>query len=158
MDQRAKRFFTVPLIVVLSVVVLGSAHSATGADNAAERAALAVMERFLATFNASDVTGLADTLAYPHVRFASGGVRIFENRAAFIEATDMAAFASNFGWKYSTWDDLEIIQSGSDKVHIRVRFSRFDAEDQLIASYDSLYVVVNQAGRWGIRARSSFAP
>ena len=39
-----------------------------------------------------------------------------------------------------------------------LRFSRFDAEDELIASYDSLYIIEPVDGRWGVRARSSFAP
>jgi hypothetical protein len=53
---------------------------------------------------------------------------------------------------------MAVVQSSALKVHIRVRFSRFDANDQLMASYDSLYIIEPVDGRWGVRARSSFAP
>jgi hypothetical protein len=146
------------LIWVLVAGMLGAtAASADEADNA-QSAALKVMNEFMRTFNDSDVEGLSDTLVYPHVRLASGQVRIFPDRQAFIDATDMAAFASSTGWRRSRWDDMEIIQSSDNKVHIRVRFSRFDESDDLLASYDSLYVIEQVDGRWGVRARSSFAP
>ena len=53
---------------------------------------------------------------------------------------------------------MVVLQDSATKVHIQVRFSRFDADDALIATYDSLYVIVLIDGRWGVRARSSFAP
>lgn len=139
--------------------ILAGATVAHGSEAPnAESAALDVMNEFMRTFNDSDVEGVADTLVYPHVRLASGQVRIFEDRDAFVDGMDMAAFASSTGWRRSRWDDMEIIQGSASKVHVRVRFSRFDEHDQVLASYDSLYVVEQVNGRWGIRARSSFAP
>lgn len=124
----------------------------------AEAEALAVMETFLKAFNASDVEAWADTLVFPHLRFASGTVTVYADRAEFVAAMDMAAFAANTGWRRSSWDHMQIVQSSPEKVHVRVRFSRFDAQDELIASYDSLYIIEAADGRWGVRARSSFAP
>jgi len=128
------------------------------AVRAAEARAVEVMDAFLAAFNASDVNAWADTLLFPHVRLASGQVHVYPDRDAFVRAMDMTAFAAQTGWRYSTWDDMAVVQSSPDKVHIRVRFSRFDAEDKLIASFDSLYIIEQADGRWGVRARSSFAP
>jgi hypothetical protein len=124
----------------------------------AESRAIEVMDAFLAAFNASDVDAWADTLLFPHVRLASGQVHVYPDRTAFVKAMDMTAFAEQTGWRYSTWDDMAVVQSSPDKVHIRVRFSRFDAQDTLIASFDSLYIIEQVDGRWGVRARSSFAP
>ena len=133
-----------------------AAESATVA--AAESRALAVMDAFLAAFNARDEAAWADTLTFPHVRMASGTVMVYPDREAFIAAMDLDAFAETTGWRRSTWDDMHIVQSSPDKVHIRVRFSRFDEKDALMASYDSLYIIEPANGRWGVRARSSFAP
>lgn len=143
-------------IVALALGSVASVHASEGTN--AESAALDVMNEFMRTFNDSDVEALAGTLVYPHIRIASGQVRIFADRQAFIDATDMAVFASSTGWRRSRWDDMEIIQMSDSKVHIKVRFSRFDADDDLLASYDSLYVIELVEGRWGVRARSSFAP
>jgi hypothetical protein len=144
--------------LALAVAALLAGSTVVAQEMVPEEAARSVMKDFLAAFNASDVEALADTLVYPHVRFASGTVTTFPDRAAFVKATDMSAFAENVGWKYSTWDSMEVIQASADKVHIRVRFSRFDQRDQLIASYDSLYIIVRDGDHWGVRARSSFAP
>ncbi len=136
-------------------------HSSLAADSStaeAEIRALAVMEAFLEAFNARDEAAWADTLVYPHVRMASGTVVVYQSREEFLAAMDLDAFAANTGWRRSTWDDMAVVQSSAKKVHIRVRFSRFDANDELIASYDSLYIIEPVEGHWGVRARSSFAP
>lgn len=129
-------------------------------------AALGVMDAFMAAFNRRDVSAWADTLVYPHVRLASGTVAVYPDREAFIAAHDLNAFAASSGWSRSAWDDLRVVQSGPDKVHLAVRFTRYDAQDKVLSSYDSLYVVErigpqsDDSGhsRWGIRARSSYAP
>ena len=56
------------------------------------------------------------------------------------------------------WEKREVIHSGPDKVHIDTRFIRYRADGSVLASFDSLYVVTKQDGRWGVVARSSFAP
>jgi len=151
-------------IVHLAVLILGGmclsdqVHAQTSATQAAEAKALAVMDAFLAAFNARDEAAWADTLTFPHVRMASGSVVVYQNPDEFLAAMDLDAFAQTTGWRRSTWDDMTIVQSSPDKVHITVRFSRYDADDALIASFDSLYIIEPSDGRWGVRARSSFAP
>jgi hypothetical protein len=130
----------------------------TTAVKAAEEAAVGVMHAFMNAFNARDTAAWADTLHFPHVRLASGDVHMYRDRAAFLSAMDMDAFAAAFGWDHSTWDDMRIVQSSPEKVHVAVVFSRFDATGGKLASYHSLYVIELIDGRWGVRARSSFAP
>ena len=149
------------LLALAFAVALPSGVAAAPADDAvaeAEVQALAVMEAFLDAFNKRDVAAWADTLVYPHLRMASGTVVVHQNRDEFVAAMDLNAFARNTGWRRSTWDDMAVVQSSPQKVHIRVRFSRFDASNALIASYDSLYIIEPVDGHWGVRARSSFAP
>jgi hypothetical protein len=50
------------------------------------------------------------------------------------------------------------VQSGPDKLHFAVRFTRFREDGSPIASYESFYVVTRVAGHWGVQARSSYAP
>jgi hypothetical protein len=124
----------------------------------AAAAALDVMDRFLAAFNARDVGGWADTLLYPHVRFAGGRVTTYPDRDAFIADNHLDALAAGEGWDHSTWDSREIVQESDSKVHIATVFSRYHADGTRYASYQSLYIVEQVDGKWGIRARSSFAP
>ena len=51
-----------------------------------------------------------------------------------------------------------MIQAGPDKEHFKVQISRFNPAGERYVTYDSLYIVQREGDRWGIRARSSFAP
>jgi hypothetical protein len=62
------------------------------------------------------------------------------------------------GWHRSAWESREVLQSSEDKVHILVRFTRYREDDSVIGTYDSFWIVTKRDGRWGIQARSSFAP
>jgi hypothetical protein len=70
--------------------------------------ALGVTSAFLDTFNACDAAGHAATLAYPHVRLASGTVRIWQDRDEAVPAMErgMAALRERAGWSHSTWDPV----------------------------------------------------
>jgi hypothetical protein len=123
-----------------------------------DAAALAAMERFMSAFNARDIEAWADTLVYPHVRLASGQVKVYPDRASFVADAPFAALTAREGWHHSAWENLEVVQSSPDKVHIAVVFARFHENGERYATYPSLYVVERVGDRWGIRARSSFAP
>ena len=116
------------------------------------------MDDFLAAFNARDAGAVADTLLFPHVRVASGSVQVIPDKASFVAATDMDKFALDNDWDFSEWDSIEVIQAGPDKVHFKVRFSRFNPQGERYVTFDSLYVLQKASSGWGIRARSSFAP
>jgi hypothetical protein len=137
------------------------------ADNASQKAlqtdaavlaARAVMDDFMTHFNARDEARWADTLLFPHIRVASGGVIVSPSKAEFVAATDLDQFALANNWSHSAWDSIEVIQAGPDKVHFKVQFSRFNPAGEKYVTYNSLYVVQRDGDRWGIRARSSFAP
>ena len=145
-------------LLAMSMLVSTAAIAADDALAEAEIQALSVMEDFLTTFNARDEEAWADTLVFPHVRMASGTVVVYPTKEEFVAAMDLDAFAANTTWRRSTWDDMRVIQSSPQKVHVQVTFSRFDENDDLIATFNSLYIIEPVDGRWGVRARSSFAP
>lgn len=134
------------------------ADQALEAKVAAVKAARDVMDAFMSTFNARDEKAWAATFNYPHIRIASGKVRISETAADIEEEMDFAAFAKATGWHHSAWDKVELVEAGADKVHFAVRFTRYKEDGEVLAVYDSLYVVTRMDGHWGVQARSSFAP
>ena len=125
---------------------------------AADAGARQVLDDFLDAFNARDEAAWADSLHFPHVRLASQTVIVYQDRDEFIDAMDMDAFARNLGWSRSTWDAVQVVQTGDDKVHFAVEFSRYNTAGEVFQTFDSLYIVERIDGRWGVRARSSFAP
>ena len=124
-------------------------------------AAIATTDAFLATFNAGDAAGHAATLAYPHVRLASGTVRIWETIEEATEQmrVNMGLIRERLGWDHSTWDHKRLIHEGDGKVHLDVQFTRWRADGSTIGVYPAVYVVVDVPDRgWKIQARSSYAP
>jgi hypothetical protein len=122
--------------------------------------ALAVTDAFLATFNAGDAAGHAGTLAYPHVRLASGTVRTWNDIDEAIPAMEaaMAALRERVGWDHSVWDHRTVIHAGAEKVHLDVQFTRTRADGSVIGVYPAVYVIVRRPTGWLIQCRSSFAP
>lgn len=153
------------MLFVLFLALLPGAQAV--ADNAQQKAqktdaavvaARAVMDDFMTYFNARNESRWADTLLFPHIRVASGGVIVSPSKAEFVAAMDLDQFAVANNWSHSAWDSIEVIQAGPDKVHFKVQFSRFNPAGEKYVTYNSLYVVQRDGERWGIRARSSFAP
>lgn len=129
-------------------------------DDDAVAGAMAVTDRFLATFNALDAPGHAATLAYPHVRLASGTVRIWATEAEAVTAMEagMAALRERTGWSHSTWDHRNVIHAEPAKVHLDMQFTRHRDDGSVVGVYPAIYVVVPHGDEWRIQARSSFAP
>jgi hypothetical protein len=134
------------------------AARAPAAEESPEQAALRTLDAFMAAFNARDVEAWIATLHFPHVRFSSGRVAVFEDAAAFRNNFEFAAFAQRTGWSRSEWTERRIVHAGPDKVHVAVVFTRFRQDGSPLARYESLYVVTRVDGRWGVQARSSYAP
>ena len=131
--------------------------SNTSANDAAVAAAMTVLDDFMAAFNKRDMTAWAETLNYPHVRFASGEVKVWDSLQEFAATPPFAAL-SKLGWDHSAWLSRDVILASAAKVHIATVFQRFDVNNQTIGVYESLYIVTRIDDRWGIQARSSLAP
>ena len=141
---------------LIGMLLNGSIQASEHAEAIA--AAEAVMHKFMETFNARDESAWADTLLFPHVRVASGSVIVSPDKQSFVAGMDFEQFALDNNWDFSQWDSMEVIQAGPTKVHFKVTFSRFNPQGEAYATFASLYVVQQVDGRWGVRARSSFAP
>lgn len=122
-------------------------------------AAISTTDAFLNTFNEGDAHGHAETFAYPHVRLASGRVRVWETIGEAVAAMEQAIPALRaIGWDHSEWDHRRVIQAAEGKVHLDVQFTRYRGDGSVIGVYPAIYVIVQEDGRWLIQCRSSFAP
>src|SRR4030095_9560099 len=128
--------------IALGLLIVAGLH---GADASSEAAARKTMDEFMETFNARDVRAWAMTLNYPHVRFASNQVRIWNTADEF--ARDNADYPKRLApWHHSRWESMTVIQQGPDKVHFAVTFVRYDENNREIGKFPSLYVVTLKDG------------
>jgi hypothetical protein len=108
----------------------------------------------MAALNAGDEPALLATLHFPHYRLAGGGMRVRDQPGSYL-----GEFRARAGedWHHSEWDFRNVIAAGPGKVHADVQFSRYRADNSVIGSFRSLWIVTEPDGRWAVAARSSFA-
>lgn len=120
-------------------------------------AARAALDGFMEGFNARDADAIrARWFHFPHVRFHSGKVTVMATASDYHNLV-WAGTGQSAGWARTAWDYQEVIDAGPEKVHFRVQFTRYRADDSVIGHYRSLYIVVLRDGYWAIQARSSWA-
>ncbi|MCF0072868.1 hypothetical protein LZD49_20475 [Dyadobacter sp. CY261] len=116
----------------------------------------AVLDAYLSTFNAKDLKGWEGTYHFPHYRLASGKMSVLE-KAGLRDSAKVFGPLIKAGWDYSKWDHRNIIQASADKVHVDTKFTRYRKDGSAVGSYESLYVLTREDGRWAVKLRSSFA-
>lgn len=108
----------------------------------------------MTALNAGDEPALLATLHFPHYRLAGGGMRVWDQSGPYL-ADFLARAGAN--WHHSAWDFRRVIAAGPAKVHLDVQFSRCRADNSVIGSFRSLWIITEKDGRWAVAARSSFA-
>ena len=139
----------------LSVSPLPNA-TADRIDPALEAAAMKLLDEYMAAWNSKDVTAWERTFHFPHYRLASGKVSVLE-RPGQQDATRLWQTMAASGWHHSKWDRRRIVHASADKIHVDTKFTRYRADGSRIGSYESLYILTKEDGRWGVKLRSSFA-
>jgi hypothetical protein len=118
-------------------------------------AAMKCLDEFMAAFNARDIEAFEKTFNFPSVRLASNTLAIIDKGYHFPGMFDRGALKE---WDHSGWDRRNVIHAGKDKVHFDTQFTRYRKDGSVISAFDSIYVVTNENGHWGVKARSSYAP
>ncbi|NKB35103.1 MAG: hypothetical protein GKR91_18560 [Pseudomonadales bacterium] len=151
--------FSKALLVSFSLLVLAVPSYAqnSAAIDEAIAGAMGAMDAFMLAFNARDPEAWAASLNYPHVRFASGSVTVWESAEEFAQTLAFERLPDS-GWDHSHWLTREVSLASPNKVHINTLFQRFNADNEIIGTYQSLYIVTRVNGHWGTQARSSLAP
>ena len=143
-------------IFVLVLFFTFNSISAQNEEFAVDKA-MEVLDTFMTEFNARDMNSWSETLNYPHVRFSSGKVMVWDTKEEYASVNIFDRLAST-GWHYSAWVSRVPILVSKNKVHISTVFQRYDKNNQPIGQYQSLYIVTKEEGHWGVKARSSLAP
>jgi hypothetical protein len=117
-------------------------------------AAMAVLDRHLIALNAGDAAGIAATLHFPHYRLAGTRMQVWQTSDTYL--SDFLARAGE-GWHHTKWDFRNVISASRDKVHVDLQFTRFRADDSVLGSFRSIWVITSIGGCWAAQLRSSFA-
>jgi hypothetical protein len=116
----------------------------------------ALLDEYMTAWNRKDLEAWERTFHFPHYRLADGRMRVLDRPGMQDAAKVWAAAGSD--WHHSGWDRRRIVHASSDKVHVDTTFTRYRADGSKIGSFESLYILTKEGGRWGVKLRSSFAP
>lgn len=118
------------------------------------------IEAYFKAFNAYDEEGYKNSQHFPNIRINDrGSVSIVMNASELLPlSTVLAYFKKKEGWHHSALDSMEVIHASPVKVHFNIEFSRYKADGSRYVVHKSLWVVTQKEDRWGILARSSYAP
>lgn len=158
MKKTTLKILTLLCCLWFSPAALLAQTSTANIHDRAVAGAMAALDDFMRTFNAKDMPAWAATLNYPHVRFASGTVTVWQSAEEFARQSTFDNLAA-IGWDHSHWLSREAVLVSAGKVHINTMFQRFNDRNEPIGTYESLYIVTqDDQGKWGTQARSSLAP
>ena len=118
-------------------------------------AALEVMETHISALNERNTLKLSATLHFPHFRLVGPILKVWETADRYFD--DFTARAGE-NWAYTKLASITVISANANKVHLDVQINRFNAQDQLIADFRSIWVITEIGGVWAAQLRSSLAP
>lgn len=147
-------FITVLLALGL-VTIAAQKKAAPRIDPALEAAAMKCLDEYMTSWNSKDVAAWERTFHFPHYRLASGKMTVLERPG--MQNPKLFETMTASGWHHSKWDRRKIIHATTDKIHVDTKFTRFRADGSVLGSYESLYILTKEDGRWGVKLRSSFA-
>lgn len=131
------------------------------AQAALEEKAIQVLDEFMKTFNAEDEDAHLDVHNFPHFRLANEKLKITDRDSHLLGSPFfffLLKVSTGFKWNRSDWDQRTVAHVSENKIHVITRFSRYTKENEKYGTYDSLYILNLQDGKWGVKGRSSFAP
>ena len=124
-----------------------------------EARAIQAYETFISTLNAGDNQAMFEVLHVPHIRISSNGVVIYETKEE-LEREYLGSFSSRAGetWHHTSMDWIQALHSSEDKVHLYLHWTRYDEDNNSLATHPALWIMTRVNGQWGAQCRSSFAP
>ena len=118
---------------------------------------MAVLDDFIRTFNSRDIVAWEATFQFPHYRLASGEMTVLEGPGER-DGSAVFSYLVGTGWARSAWGSREIVHISDSKAHVDTTFIRYREDGSVLSTFESLYILTREDGRWGVKMRSSFAP
>ena len=141
------------LVVLCTLVALPAASQDKHAQIKTE--VMTVLDEFVAAFNKMDMAAWDRTTHFPHYRLARGTMRVLDGPGE--RTVENVKRAIEDDWHHSAWVHRKIIHLSDSKVHVDTRFTRYREDGSTIRTYESLYILTKEDGRWGVKLRSSYA-
>lgn len=119
---------------------------------ARSREALLALDRYLETWNSRIPAVWATSLHYPHVRPGAGPFEVYQDAREYAASVNFEQTLRT-GWHHSEWVSRQVLQVGTDKVHVAGSWRRYTANGTPQVASAITYIVTSVNGHWGILSR-----
>lgn len=147
------------ILWVLILTLAASARAQTAFDRKqVEQEVMSVLDAFLDAFSRQDARAEERTYHFPHYRLANSVMSAWPAAGSDTEAWMNGTYKTlrESGWDRSGWTRRRIIHMSDSKAHVDAEITRYRKDGSPMGSFESLYIVTKEEGRWGIKMRSSF--
>ena len=120
----------------------------------AVRSAHKVMAEHIAALNTHDEAALKATMHFPHIRLSAAEMKLWPTAESYF--SDFKARAGG-AWHHSAFEDIKLLAESETKVHFDAEIIRYNAQNDIISRFRSLWVITCEQGHWAAKMRSSFA-
>ncbi|HSB12451.1 MAG TPA: hypothetical protein VLM38_23385 [Blastocatellia bacterium] len=146
--------------IVILLLIIGLTPAAGYArqkrpDPKIESEIMKVLDDYMAAWNRRDLEAWERTFQFPHYRLASGRMTVLDRPG--MQDPERIRISVGSDWHHSKWDRRRIIHASADKAHVDTQFTRYRADGTKMGTYESLYILTKEHGRWGVKLRSSYA-
>jgi hypothetical protein len=118
-----------------------------------EAAARAAVDAFVQAWNSHDISTLARSVHYPHVRIADRQIEMWNGADEFIAGTEAGRQRT---WYQLRVDQIRAVQVTATGVNLVLSVNRIARDGTVMSKDEGLFLVTLRDGAWKLQARSTF--
>jgi len=126
--------------------------------DAAQQAAIALVDEFFVAFNSADNEALLKVNHVPQIMLSAGLFIDAQDVASPIVTMDFGRMRERENWHSSALGDFTIVNASANQVIVELNFERFDPSGGHYLTGPAVWVLTQREGRWGVEFRSLMPP
>ena len=115
-----------------------------------ETEAIQAVHNYIGGLNTGEEKKIGENLHFPHSRcMKDGTIHQWGSAGEYLDGFKKRLEA--VGWGHTKLNTIETETISDKKTHVKIEFTRFKKNGELIGNYKSLYIIIYEKGYWGIK-------
>ena len=115
-----------------------------------ETEAIQTVHNYIDGLNTGEEKKIGENLHFPHSRcMKDGTIHQWGSAGEYLDGFKQRLEA--VGWGHTKLNTIETETISDKKTHVKIEFTRFKKNGELIGNYKSLYIIIYENGYWGIK-------
>ena len=115
-----------------------------------ETEAIQTVHNYIDGLNTGEEKKIGENLHFPHSRcMKDGTIYQWSSAGEYLDGFKQRLEAVD--WGHTKLNTIETETISDKKTHVKIEFTRFKKNGELIGNYKSLYIIIYEKGYWGIK-------